>query len=43
MEEGKMVSAHNSLRIMCHLPFKMHMYFIGALRYHKLNAQGPLI
>lgn len=39
----KMVSAHYSLRIMCHLPFKMHMYFISALRCHKLNAKGPLI
>lgn len=39
----KMVSAHYSLRITCHLPFKMHMYFISALRCHKLNAKGPLI
>lgn len=36
-----MASAHYSLRIMCHLPFKMHVYFISALRCHRLNAKGP--
>lgn len=40
------VSAHYSLRIRSHLPFNMHIYFISALRCHKLkqlNAKGPLI
>lgn len=32
-----------SLRIMCLLPFKMHMCSVSALRRHKLNAQHPLM